>query len=135
MNINKQTDSTLLIIRLMLGLLILLHGYANLVSGYAFIGSVMTSAGLPEFLAYGAFAGEIVAPVLIIIGFRTRLASLALAFTMFVAIALVHAGEIFALNQFGGWAIELQALYLFGSLAVFFSGSGKYALSVTNNWD
>ncbi len=135
MKINKQTALALLIIRLTVGLLIILHGYANLVSGYAFIGSVMTNAGLPAFFAYGAFLGEIVAPILVIIGYRARLASLALAFTMLVAILLAHSAEIFALNQFGGWAIELQAFYLFGGIAIFFAGAGKHAISTSNDWD
>lgn len=135
MKINKQQDAALLIIRLAVGLLIILHGYANLISGYAFIGSVMENAGLPAFFAYGAFMGEIVAPVLLIIGYRARIASLVLAFTMLVAILLAHAGDIFALNQFGGWAIELQAFYLFGGLAIFTAGAGKHAVSTSNNWD
>ncbi|MDW3192674.1 MAG: DoxX family protein [Cytophagales bacterium] len=135
MEINKQTDKALLIIRVLVGLLLILHGFGNLLSGYAFIGSVMENTGLPKFFAYGAFIGEIVAPILLIIGYRARLASLALSFTMLVAILLAHSGDIFALNQFGGWAIELQAFYLFGGIAIFFSGAGKHALSISNDWD
>lgn len=135
MKINKQTDLALLIVRLTVGLLIMLHGFGNLLSGYEFIGSVMENSGLPKFFAHGAFIGEIIAPILMIIGYRTRLASLALSFTMLVAILLAHAGDIFALNQFGGWAIELQAFYLFGGIAIFFSGAGKHALSTSNDWD
>lgn len=69
------------------------------------------------------------APIFIIIGFKEQVASLFVAFTMLVAILTTHANEIFMLNQFGGWAIELQAFYLFGALAVFFTGAGKYAIS------
>ena len=135
MKIKKQQDKGLLIIRLLVGVLIIFHGFGNLLSGYAFIGGVMENAGLPRLFAYGAFIGEIVAPILIIAGFRARGASLVLAFTMFVAILLVHAGEIFTLNQFGGWAIELQLFYLLGAIAIFFSGAGNYALSSSHDWD
>ena len=135
MKIEKQTHTALLIVRLTAGLLIILHGIGNLRSGYTFIGSVMENAGLPPFFAYGSFIGEIVAPVLMILGFRARLASLVLTFTMLVAIFLAHAGDILALNAFGGWAIELQAFYLSGGLAIFFSGAGKHAVSTANVWD
>ncbi|WP_420386355.1 DoxX family protein [Roseivirga sp.] len=135
MKTEKQQDIALLMLRLLVGLLIILHGIGNLSSGYAFIGSVMEGAGLPRFFAFGAFIGEIIAPILIIIGYRARMASLALVFTMFVAIVLAHAGDILALNQFGGWAIELQAFYLFTGLSIYFSGAGAYAISKTNRWD
>lgn len=126
--IKKNTDTGLLILRLLVGGLLIFHGFGNLLSGYAFIKNMMVQSGLPEFLAYGAFLGEIVAPILIIIGYRERLSSLLVVLTMVVAILTTHSKEVFALNQFGGWAIELQAFYLFGALAIFFTGAGTYAL-------
>ena len=131
----KNQGLAIFIQRVLVGFLLLFHGIANLSSGYAFIKSVFAGYGLPEFFAYGAFIGEIVAPLLIIAGYRTRLAALILAFNMLVATLLAHAGDIFALNQYGGWAIELQAFYLFGGIAVFFSGAGAFALSKDNGWD
>lgn len=131
----KNENVALLIIRLLVGVLIIFHGFGNLLSGYEFITGVLSNAGLPGVFAYGAFFGEIVAPILIIIGYRLRIASLVLAFTMFVAIALAHTGDLFSLNQFGGWALELQGFYLFGAIALFYSGAGTYAVSTTNNWD
>ena len=135
MKINKQQDKAFLILRLLVGVLIMLHGFGNLLSGYAFIGQVLNKSGLPDFLAYGAFIGEIIAPILLIIGYRSRLASLGIAITMFLAVILVHGGEVFSLNQFGGWAIELQAFYFFGAIALFFSGAGDIAVSKSNVWD
>ena len=131
----KNQGLAIFIQRVLVGFLLLFHGIANLSSGYAFIKSVFAGYGLPEFFAYGAFIGEIVAPLLIIAGYRTRLAALILAFNMLVATLLAHAGDIFALNQYGGWAIELQAFYLVGGIAVFFSGAGAFALSKDNGWD
>ena len=127
--IEKNADIGILILRVMVAGLLIFHGFGNLLSGYTFIKSMMVQSALPEFLGYGAFIGEIVAPVFIIIGYRERLASLFVAITMLVAILTTHAGEIFTLNQFGGWAIELQAFYLFGAIAIFFIGGGKYALA------
>lgn len=135
LKIEKNQALALFIQRVLVGFLLLFHGIANLTSGYAFIKSVFAGYGMPEFFAYGAFIGEIVAPLLILAGYRTRLAALVLSFNMFIATGLAHAGDVFALNQFGGWAIELQVFYLFGGLVVFFSGAGPLALSKNSIWD
>jgi putative oxidoreductase len=125
----KNSDLGLLILRCTVGILIVFHGIANMNSNYAFIKSLLNGIGMPEFLAYGGFIGEIIAPILIVIGYRARLGSLILAFFFLVAILLGHSSDVFTLNQFGGWGIELQALYLFGSITLFFTGAGNYAVS------
>ncbi|MEO0572506.1 MAG: DoxX family protein [Bacteroidota bacterium] len=127
--IKKNLDLGILILRVIVSGLLLLHGFGNLTSGYTFIKSMMMQSGLPEFFSYGAFIGEIVAPLFIMLGYKERLASLFVAATIVVAILTTHASEIFALNQFGGWAIELQAFYFFGAIAIFFTGGGKYTLT------
>lgn len=127
--IQKNSDIGVLILRVLVAGLLIFHGFGNLLSGYAFIKGAMQQSNLPVFLSYGAFIGEIIAPIFIIIGYKERLASLFVVATMLVAILTVHAGDIFSLNQFGGWAIELQAFYLFGALAIFFIGGGNYVIS------
>ncbi|WBX73538.1 DoxX family protein [Tenacibaculum pacificus] len=131
----QNKDTGLLLQRLSISVLILFHGIANLTSNYSFIKSLLNSIGIPEFVAYSVFIGEIIAPILIIIGWRARLASLALAINMLVAILMAHTSDIFTLNQFGGWGIELQGLYLFGAIVIFLLGTGKYAVSNTSKWD
>jgi len=130
----KNLDLGLLVLRLSIGLLMLMHGLAKL-SGLGFIKGMLAETGLPAFIAYGVYLGEIVAPILIIIGFRTRLATLVYIVNVLVAIFLVHAGDIFTLNQHGGWGIELLGLYLFGAVALFFTGAGKLSVSSTDQWD
>lgn len=131
----KNKDIGLLLLRSTIAILILFHGIANMSSNYAFIKSLLEGVGIPNFLAYGVFIGETIAPVLIIIGYRARLASLTLAFSLFIAILLAHSSDIFSLNQFGGWGIELQVLYLFGAITIFLTGAGKYVLSTNSKWD
>jgi len=125
----QNKDIGLLIQRLSISILILFHGIANLTSNYSFIKSLLNGIGIPEFMAYLVFIGEIIAPILIIIGWKARLASLVVAFNMLIAILMVHSADILTLNQFGGWGIELQGLYLFGAIVLFLVGSGKYSLS------
>ncbi len=131
----KNNDLGLLIIRLSIGILMLLHGIAKLSHGVGFIEQTVVDSGLPSFIAYGVYVGEIIAPLFIIVGYGTRIASAIFAFNMIVAVTLAHAGDIFSLSQTGGWTIELQALYFFAALALVFTGGGKYSLSTKNSWD
>ena len=123
------------ILRLTLGFCMLLHGISKISNGIAGLKSTFTEVGIPEVLAYSVYIGEVLAPVMVILGFRTKLGAGLIAFTMLIAVLLSHPDQIFALNKHGAWAIELQALYLFGSIALIFTGSGRIALSNTNKWD
>ncbi len=129
----QSTHLGFLILRLTLGMLLLFHGIANLNSNYAFIKELLEGYHIPTFLAYGVFMGEIIAPIFIIIGFKVRSSSLIIAFNFLIAIILAHSSQLFSLNQHGGWAIELQALYLFGALTLVFTGAGEYAISKVFN--
>lgn len=85
-------------------------------------------AGLPEFLAYLVYVGEVIAPLMILVGILTGPAALVLAINMIVAVLLVHAGEVFTVNPIGGWALELQGMLLFASISVALLGAGRYSL-------
>lgn len=117
-----------LILRVSIAVLMLFHGFSKLQNGIDGIKFLVTSAGLPEFFAYGVFLGEIVFPILIILGLFTRISSLFFALTMVFAIFLAHGGEIFALEKTGGPVIELALLYLLASISIMFIGAGKYSL-------
>lgn len=133
--LEKNTDLGILILRLSVGILMLLHGIAKLAHGVGGIEQMLEASGLPTFIAYGVYVGEVVVPLLIILGIATRPAAAIFAFNMIVAVAMAHAGDLFTLSATGGWMIELQALYLFGSLALVFTGGGKYAVSNKYLWD
>lgn len=118
-----------LILRLSVGGLLLFHGVAKLLdpASLNWITSEVTRLGLPPEVAYGVYAGEILGPVLIIIGLLTRIGALMIVVHMLAAFFLVHMDELMSINQFGGWQPELQGLFLFGALAIMFMGSGRYA--------
>lgn len=117
-----------LVLRLLVCILVLLHGIAKLRFGISGIAGMVTNAGLPAAFAYLVYIGEVLAPALVIIGLWTRPAALVIFINMIVGIALVHAGELLQLNKTGGWAIELQAMFLFGALAIALLGAGRYSL-------
>ena len=125
----KSDDTGKLILRVALGILILLHGIAKVSKGVDGIGGMLASHGLPGVLAYLVYVGEIVAPVLLIIGLYTRPAAAIEAINMLVAIWLVHRKDLGALNSQGGWALELQGMFLFAAIALAFTGGGRFGLN------
>lgn len=127
--ISKNSDLGLLVLRFSVGGLMLFHGIAKLIHGISFLVESMGAFG------YAVYIGEVLAPIAILLGFRTRIAAVLLAVTCVVAIATAHAQDIFSISEHGGYANELLMLYLLGSVALFFTGAGKFAVSKTNQWD
>lgn len=117
-----------LILRVTIGVLLLLHGIAKISNGVGPIESMVAARGLPAFLAWGVYIGEVIAPLLLILGLYTRLGGLLIAFTLMVAIMLAHTGQLGQITSNGGWRLELQGLFLFGGLAIAFLGAGAYSL-------
>jgi putative oxidoreductase len=134
---NWCDDAGKLVLRLSVGLMMMLHGWAKFgPDALAGIKGMLAGQGLPEVLAYGVFVGEIVAPVLMVIGLYARPAAAVFAFNMVVAVALAHRGDVLSLGPHGGWDIELQALYLFGAVAIALLGSGRWSVSRgAGRWD
>lgn len=126
----RYEDFGKLVLRLALGGLILFHGFAKLTGGIDFIADVVVKAGLPSFIAYGVYVGEIVAAALVIAGWYSRVGAALIAINMLFAIGLVHAGELFQLSQSGGWALELQGMFLFTALAVALLGPGRFSINM-----
>lgn len=126
-NASSQQDLGKLILRIALGALILLHGIAKLKGGLGGIEGMLASKGLPAFLAYGAYVGEIVAPLMLIVGWHARIGGVLVAVNMLFAFALAHMGQLGALNEQGGWALELQGMFLFAAIAVALLGPGRYS--------
>jgi len=131
----KNNDLGLFILRIAVSFLMLLHGISKFSGGLEFIKSMLAEKGIPDFIAYGVLVGEILAPIAILIGFRTRIAAAIYAFNCLVAVLMAHSAEIFSMGEHGGWAIELLGLYFFGALTLFFTGGGNIAVSKSSQWD
>lgn len=128
MSSSTSDDLGKLVLRLTLGILVLLHGISKLTNGIGGIENMLTSNGWPAFIAWGAYLGEVVGPILLILGFYTRPAALLVLINMVAAIALAHSSQLFTLGKSGGWSLELQGMFLFGALAVILLGAGRYSL-------
>lgn len=122
-----------LFLRIAVAVIIFFHGWYKLTHGIGWIQGMFGPVG---FIAYGVYLAELIAPVMIIIGFRTRLAALIIIIEMIIAFILVLHGSIFTVKQMGGgWSVEIEAMLLLCSVALLFTGAGKYAASSTKQWD
>jgi putative oxidoreductase len=125
---SASADFGRLILRLALGVLFLMHGIAKVVNGPGGIVAMVEQAGMPGPVAYLVYVGEVLAPLLVIIGLWTRPAALVIAINMVFAIGLAHLDDLGALTKTGGWALELQGMYLFSALALALMGAGRYSI-------
>jgi len=101
-----------LILRLMVGGMMLFHGIDKALHGITFIKGVVKSHGLPEMLAYGVYVGEILAPIFLILGWKSRVWAGVIVFNMTAAVYLTKMDLFFKLGTHGSWALELPMLYL-----------------------
>ena len=118
-----------LVLRLTLGMLVLLHGISKVKGGIGFLTPLVTGIGLPPWVAYGVYIGEIVAPELLILGLFARLGAFIIFVNMVFAVLLVHRPELLTMTKQGGWALELQAMFAFTALALVFMSPGRYAMT------
>ena len=131
MSINSlDADTGKLIVRLSVGGLMLFHGIAKIMhpGSLDFIAGMLAGYSLPAVLAYGVYIGEVVAPLMVIVGYKARIGGLLIAVNMLFAIVLAHTGDFFSLSEHGGWMVELQMFYLLSAVAVVFLGSGRQAI-------
>ncbi len=124
-----RDDLGKLLLRVTVGVLILLHGVAKIRYGIGGIEKMLIANNMPGFLAWGVYIGEVIAPVLIILGFYARAGGLIVAMNMLIALLLAHSNQIGSFNAQGIWVLELQGMFLIGALTVGLIGAGRYSLS------
>lgn len=107
-----------LLLRWTLAILMLLHGWAKITGGVGGIEGMLVAKGLPGWLAYGAYLGEVVAPLMLLAGFWVVPAALIIAINMLFAFGLAHMGHLLQLSNTGGWRLELQAFFLVSAVVV-----------------
>lgn len=130
----RGDDLGKLVLRLTLGVLMLFHGLSKLSKGIDGIAGMVTGAGFPAQLAYLVYLGEVVAPLLLIIGLLTRPAAAVIAINMIVAVLLAHAKQLTSMNaQTGGYSLELQAFFFFTAVAILAMGPGGIRLGGRSN--
>jgi putative oxidoreductase len=125
----NHQDLGKLLLRLTCGGILLFHGFHKVFIEIDHVKKIVEGAGLPAWVAYGNIIGEFVAPLMVIVGYKTRIGALIIVFNMLMSIVLAHRDIIFSVNDFGGWMIETNVLYLMTAYVVFLLGSGHYSLT------
>lgn len=120
MNKNHR-DLALLLLRVGFGGFMLTHGIPK-------IGMLSDPSQFGDPIGLGTtvslilcLIGEVVAPILLIIGFKTKWAAIPAAITMMVAAFIVHAKDDLGTK-------EHALLYLIAFVVLFLTGAGKYSL-------
>tara|TARA_B100001248_G_C27376272_1_gene454429 strand:+ start:546 stop:941 length:396 start_codon:yes stop_codon:yes gene_type:complete len=111
-----------LLSRVAFGGLMVYHGYPKLMGMPGFIENVgKMGFPLPVVMAPMAMASELLGGLLVAIGFKTRLASIFIFFTMLGAAFIAHANDPFQKKEFA-------LVYAILALVFMAKGSGKFAL-------
>ncbi|GGH43713.1 DoxX family protein [Mangrovimonas yunxiaonensis] len=119
---NKNfTDLALAILRIGFSGMMLTHGIPK-------ISMLSDPSGFPDPLGLSptvslvlTLIGEVVAPILILIGLKTKLAAIPAAITMLVAAFVVHGADPLAKK-------EMALLYLFAFTVIFLAGPGRLSI-------
>jgi len=109
-------DAGKLVLRVGLGIIMIIHG------------GLVISHDLPPGLAYLIYVGEIAAPVFLILGIYARVAAWIIVINMLIAMAIVRHQHLFAIGEFGGWALQVEGLLLVAAVSVGLLGPGRYSL-------
>ncbi|HMQ06082.1 MAG TPA: DoxX family protein [Saprospiraceae bacterium] len=118
-----MSDIGKLILRLGMGALMLTHGYPKLLrlfSGQEIKFSDPLGIGALPSLIFAVFA-EVICSVAIMIGFKTRWASIPVIITMLTIFFVIHADDPFKRK-------ELALAYAVTFIVIYFIGPGKYSV-------
>jgi len=123
MSCDSKSSKALFMIRVMLAIVFIYHGYSKITNIDATIGYFNT-LGFSPFLTYLVAYGEFIGGILMLLGTFTCFVSLFFIATMVVAIFSVHLQNGFDITK-GGYEYALTLLVM--SLAIFKAGPGAYA--------
>ena len=128
----RYPDLAALVLRLGFGLSMLLgHGLGKFTT--LLEGGTVKFPGLfgmpPKVCLILAVLAEFFACILVIIGYKTRLATIPVILTMIIAAFWVHGSDpLFTSATNGGGSKEPALIYLLGFLAIYLLGSGQYSI-------
>lgn len=119
-----------LVLRVVVGLLMAMHGYAKLTGGAAGVAGFFGSLGIPApgIMAWVVIIIELVGGIMIILGLFTRFWAFLYVPTMAVAIVLARMKSGIISPQGGTFTFELELALLAGALALALLGSGPMSL-------
>ena len=119
---NNLTNLALLVLRLGASGMLLTHGIPKIQRLFS------SPVEFPDPLGVGAttslilaLIGEVVGPLLVLIGYKTKLAAIPTIILMVVALLMIHLNDPFVTK-------EKAVLYLLLFTVIFLAGPGKYSV-------
>jgi putative oxidoreductase len=137
--LSTQDDTSMLVVRLVLGGVMFPHGAQKLFGwfgGYGWSGTMnffTQTMGIPWIFAVAAILAESLGSIALIVGLCTRLAAVAIATNMVVAVLTSHLQAGFFMNWFGnqkGEGFEYHLLTLGLAAALIIKGGGKASMDL-----
>lgn len=114
----------LLVMRLSLGAVMVVHGYHKVFGGLHHHVELVSSLGIPGWMAYLSSFAEFIGGLLVLAGFFTRIAALAICIDLSVAIWKIHFHN--GLTGNGGSELPLALAAL--AFGLIFFGAGPFAI-------
>lgn len=122
--LDRLQPLALLVLRVVLGVVMIGHGYGKVSGGLSHHVHLVSSLGLPGWLAYPSTAVEFFGGILMISGFLTRFVSLAMLVDISVAIWKIHWKNGLLGN--GGYEFPICVAAI--SFALIFLGAGPISI-------
>ena len=130
--LDRLRPLALLTLRLVLGIILLAHGYPKVFGGLHQHMAMVGNLGLPSWLGLFSTGTEFIGGILLIVGLFTRYVGMAFTFEMLVAIYKVHWANGFFLNMScvagRGHGIEYAIALLGMALYLVIAGGGQWCL-------
>lgn len=128
MNTARTAPYAALLLRVSLAILFFVHaGLKFFVFTPAGTAKFFESVGVPSWMAYVTITWEFLGAIALLVGFKPRLAALALIPVLLGAIFTVHgAAGFWFTNANGGW--EYPAFWIVGLISLALIGDGPYHL-------
>lgn len=124
--LDRLQPLALLALRLALGVIMTAHGYSKVFGGLHHHAQFVASLGIPAWLGYVSSFAEFLGGILLIAGFLTRPAALAICIDMAVAIGKVHwKNGLIGANR-SGYEFPLALAVI--AFALIFYGAGPIAV-------
>ena len=122
--LDRLQPLALLVLRAVLGVIMIAHGYPKVAGGLSHHVQMVSGLGLPGWLAYFSAAAEFFGGILILLGWFTRFASLAVLIDLSVAIWKIHWKNGLLGDKGYQFPLSLAAI----AFALIFFGAGPMAL-------
>jgi len=122
--LDRLQPLALLVLRVVLGTIMIAHGYGKVFGGFSHVHDMVQHIGFPGWMAYLLAATEFFGGILIIAGLLTRFVAVAMLIDMSVAIWKIHWHN--GLKGPGGFEFPMSVAAI--AFALIFFGAGPIAL-------